>query len=168
MSFGYFPAPPVITGPNSPTPVVVTSGGNLILLCNASGYPAPNISWFRGQSKVDDSSVTVAATMSQEGNELVVVSSVFSITGVQLQDEENYTCRATNIFGNASQVVSQVTIEGEWWDDLGLVQDTCLYIAEPAAVILSALACTCKACTCTCTVDMYMYCSDVDMYMYCR
>ena len=93
--------------------MVVTLGGNLSLLCNAQGFPAPNISWFKGQSEVDDSRITTATNTTPAGDREVAVSNVLTITGVQLQDADVYTCRATNGFGTDSHAVSNITIAGE-------------------------------------------------------
>ena len=89
--FGYNADPSVITF--APANQSVLEGGNLTLYCNATGNPAPNITWTK------DSSSTV-----------VHQGETYSIVNIQRQAAGDYKCTAWNKVGTQKTGLSTVTI----------------------------------------------------------
>lgn len=99
--------------PAPPGPVTAITGDSLTLQCDATGFPAPTISWYKGGDQVvEDSRITIATNSTGAGGP-VAVTSTFTITGVQLQDEGDYTCQAENSVTAVSTLILEVTVAGE-------------------------------------------------------
>ena len=71
----------------------VLEGGNLILYCNATGNPTPNITWTKDGS----------LTMLHQGE-------TFSIVNIQRQAAGDYRCTAWNGVGAHRNATATVTI----------------------------------------------------------
>ncbi|CAL8261680.1 unnamed protein product [Lota lota] len=93
-------------------PTVMTSatkltsplGSNLLLRCDATGFPTPSLVW----AKADGSS---ANTTVQESPVDGVRWSIMSLLGILSRDAGNYSCSAKNYAGNAQATIS-VSVAG--------------------------------------------------------
>ena len=81
---------PIITQGPVDTPGML--GGNVTFTCIASGIPLPNITW----TDEDDTMLM--------GSDMVInttnIQSTLTISNLQDEDFDNYTCTATNMFGS--------------------------------------------------------------------
>ena len=73
------------------------AGGNITMSCNASGVPLPTIIWLKnGEELLQDARVSYAnTTLIDMPNEGLVLSTL-SFTDLQLTDDADYACQATN------------------------------------------------------------------------
>ena len=78
-----------------PTSSTSTAGSNISFVCEASGYPAPNITWWRGGLFLSeiDYQVVIEFIYTQHSTK-----SKLSIFGLNSTDVGNYICQATNSF----------------------------------------------------------------------
>ena len=73
------------------------AGGNITLSCTASGVPLPTIIWLKdGEELVEDARVSYANTTILDTPNQGQVLSVLSFFDLQLTDDADYACRATN------------------------------------------------------------------------
>ena len=79
---------------------VLTAGQALTLTCSAMGTPRPQISWFRGDSRIVSNSRT-QITETESGADTLV--STLVISSVTESDSGTYECRVENSAGIASQ-----------------------------------------------------------------
>ncbi|CAH3163872.1 unnamed protein product, partial [Pocillopora meandrina] len=88
-----------------------TEGGEVIIFCNATGNPAPRISWTRNGHSVDTSNSS-RMDLSHEGRQLSIknVSSLL-INQSTSRDAGDYTCLVINAVGNSSQKTSIISQE---------------------------------------------------------
>uniref|UniRef100_A0A915DCR3 Twitchin n=1 Tax=Ditylenchus dipsaci TaxID=166011 RepID=A0A915DCR3_9BILA len=70
------------------------TNGSVTLECEISGTPKPEISWFRGSKELVDTS---KCTLIDKGTKQVLI-----INNLHAEDEDEYTCRATNPLGSKS------------------------------------------------------------------
>lgn len=110
-SLFFLPVPPMFGEPAS-TEVTAVVGTNLTLNCTASGYPAVSISWLYGDSPADNGAVTSTTPTDSDGG-TISVTSVFTISGVQVEDTGIYSCVAVNNASSDTREISSVTIVGE-------------------------------------------------------
>lgn len=94
--------------------------GSKALVCDASGYPQPNVTWLqcggrtdrcdgvRGQLLEDPQ----PQVLSQEPFHKVTVQSVLPLGSPE--HNRTYECRAHNPAGNSSQAFSPITVEADW------------------------------------------------------
>ena len=68
-------------------------GGNVTFTCTATGIPLPNITWM----DENDNSVLVGSDMIIDGTTIL---STLTLSNLQDDDFDNYTCTATNMFGS--------------------------------------------------------------------
>ena len=87
----------IVTGPQTQN---VTVGQSFMLICNATGYPVPNIRWTQDGISRDSSASNYNITVT-EG--LQSNTSVITITNAQTYDTGIYQCVATNIVNNDTQ-----------------------------------------------------------------
>ncbi len=92
--------PATITFPSGNVTVEADLGTELSLTCNATGVPAPVITWSPTNPKVSLTSVTII-----NSEKLYITSSTFNLISVQLTDNE-YTCTGNNSGGVQSLVFS--------------------------------------------------------------
>ena len=84
----YYPVPPLVS---ISMETVGVQGGPLTLDCEASGQPAPTVTWLRGPAQVQEDS-----RLQVDARGRLVFSTVFST------DADTYSCTATNDVGSAS------------------------------------------------------------------
>ena len=89
-----------------------------MLLCTATGYPTPTISWVKrtGTGITVLNSLRITTTTSENipptnSNELAFVTSTFSLRNVTTEDSGEYICEANNgdsarLFGMSSLYVN--------------------------------------------------------------
>ncbi|OXA52032.1 Basement membrane proteoglycan [Folsomia candida] len=99
-TLGFIPAMPSTIPSisfNPKSPVKRRSGEQVRIECTASGYPTPNITWFR----------------SLEGSEKMLITSQGNLTALEIAhltkaDEGKYTCTASNVAGSKSESLSLI------------------------------------------------------------
>ena len=78
---------------SNPVNEIVREGGNIILHCNATGNPTPNITWTKNGSP----------TVLYQGE-------TYSIVNIQRHGAGDYTCSAWNGVGEQKNVTATVTV----------------------------------------------------------
>ena len=77
----------------SPSDVTIVEGDNVTLHCNATGNPAPNVTW------------------TKDGNLTVLYhGETYRIANIQREGAGDYTCKAWNEVGEPSNATAAVTI----------------------------------------------------------
>ena len=87
----------------STTPVTVNEGQTAVLNCNATGNPAPSLSWFRDSLPVP---IPGSSRIQQTGNGSLLVG------GAGREDQGEYVCRAENEVGSETATVVLI-VNGE-------------------------------------------------------
>jgi len=81
---------------------------NTTFLCNATGYPQPNIQWMRdGFIVIDSEHYQVTSTSLPEDCPIIIgcqTSSSLLIVDIKTQDSGQYTCIASNTAGNDTRM----------------------------------------------------------------
>ncbi|CAL8354612.1 unnamed protein product [Merluccius merluccius] len=99
----------------SATAITSPLGSNLLLRCDATGFPTPSLVW----AKSDGSSANSTGQYSplhlvfQESPAPGVRWSILSLLGVVSRDAGNYSCSAKNYAGNARATISVSVTGGE-------------------------------------------------------
>ncbi|XP_061440474.1 leucine-rich repeat, immunoglobulin-like domain and transmembrane domain-containing protein 3 isoform X2 [Rhineura floridana] len=90
----------------SATKIISPLGSNVLLRCDATGYPTPQLTWIRSNS------VLVNSTVIQESPGEGVRWSIISLTGISYKDAGDYRCKAKNLVGmsEASVMVTVVSV----------------------------------------------------------
>ncbi|XP_017365048.1 leucine-rich repeat, immunoglobulin-like domain and transmembrane domain-containing protein 3 [Cebus imitator] len=89
----------------SATKIMSALGSNVLLRCDATGFPTPQLTWTRSDSS------PVNYTVIQESPEEGVRWSIMSLTGISAKDAGDYKCKAKNLAGMSEAVVT-VTVLG--------------------------------------------------------
>ncbi|XP_006188995.3 LOW QUALITY PROTEIN: leucine-rich repeat, immunoglobulin-like domain and transmembrane domain-containing protein 3 [Camelus ferus] len=89
----------------SATQITSALGSNVLLRCDATGYPTPQLTWSRPESS------PVNYTVIQESPGEGVRWSIISLTGISYMDAGDYKCKAKNLAGMSEAVVT-VTVVG--------------------------------------------------------
>ncbi|XP_026354867.3 leucine-rich repeat, immunoglobulin-like domain and transmembrane domain-containing protein 3 [Ursus arctos] len=89
----------------SATQITSALGSNVLLRCDATGYPTPQLTWSRSDSS------PVNYTVIQESPGEGVRWSIISLTGISYKDAGDYKCKAKNLAGMSEAVVT-VTVVG--------------------------------------------------------
>jgi len=79
-------------------------GGSIMFNCTATGIPLPTITWI----DENDNSVLVGSDMIIDSTTIL---SILTLSNLQDDDFDNYTCTATNMFGSDS--VTTLLSEGK-------------------------------------------------------
>ena len=66
-------------------------GGSVVFTCTATGIPLPDITWMDEDSNI----VTTTSNMIIDST---VIQSTLTLSNLQDEDFDNYTCTATNMF----------------------------------------------------------------------
>lgn len=92
--------------------------GSYTLLCVASGYPQPNVSWLKCRGHTDKCDKAQVLRVWEDSNPEVLSQEPFHKVTVQsqltlwtLEPNVTYECRARNSMGNSSRVLGPVTRE---------------------------------------------------------
>ncbi|XP_066488931.1 leucine-rich repeat, immunoglobulin-like domain and transmembrane domain-containing protein 3 [Tiliqua scincoides] len=89
----------------SATKITSPLGSNVLLRCDATGYPTPQLTWVRSDN------VPVNYTVIQESPGEGVRMSIISLTGISYKDAGDYRCKAKNLAGMSEAAVT-VTVVG--------------------------------------------------------
>ncbi|XP_019491565.1 PREDICTED: leucine-rich repeat, immunoglobulin-like domain and transmembrane domain-containing protein 3 isoform X1 [Hipposideros armiger] len=89
----------------SATQITSALGSNVLLRCDATGYPTPQLTWTRSDSS------PINYTVIQESPGEGVRWSIISLTGISYKDAGDYKCKAKNLAGMSESVVT-VTVVG--------------------------------------------------------
>ncbi|XP_006881210.1 PREDICTED: leucine-rich repeat, immunoglobulin-like domain and transmembrane domain-containing protein 3 [Elephantulus edwardii] len=89
----------------SATKITSALGSNVLLRCDATGYPTPELTWIRSNS------AAVNYAVIQESPGEGVRWSIISLTGISYKDAGDYKCKAKNLAGMSEAVVT-VTVVG--------------------------------------------------------
>ncbi|XP_042791621.1 leucine-rich repeat, immunoglobulin-like domain and transmembrane domain-containing protein 3 [Panthera leo] len=89
----------------SATQITSALGSNVLLRCDATGQPTPQLMWTRSDSS------PVNYTVIQESPGEGVRWSIISLTGISYKDAGDYKCKAKNLAGMSEAVVT-VTVVG--------------------------------------------------------
>lgn len=74
-------------------------GSNLLLVCNATGFPRPQVKWSK------------SGTTLPKDRRYIISNGNLKIFGVKLDDSSAITCTATNLVGEDS-ATTEITIKG--------------------------------------------------------
>ncbi|XP_026186607.1 leucine-rich repeat, immunoglobulin-like domain and transmembrane domain-containing protein 3a [Mastacembelus armatus] len=83
----------------SATKITSTLGSNVLLRCDATGFPTPTLYW----TKSDGSPVNNTV---QESPGEGIRWSIMSLHGILYKDAGNYSCKAKNVAGNSDATIS--------------------------------------------------------------
>ncbi|NXH20185.1 LRIT3 protein, partial [Bucco capensis] len=89
----------------SATKITSPLGSNVLLRCDATGYPTPQLTWTRADN------IPVNYTVLQESPGEGVRWSIMSLTGISYKDAGEYRCKAKNLAGMSEAAVT-VTVVG--------------------------------------------------------
>ncbi|XP_007668337.2 leucine-rich repeat, immunoglobulin-like domain and transmembrane domain-containing protein 3 isoform X2 [Ornithorhynchus anatinus] len=89
----------------SATKITSPLGSNVLLRCDATGYPTPQLIWIRSDN------LPVNYPVIQETPEEGVRWSIISLTGISYKDAGEYRCKAENLAGMSEAAVT-VTVVG--------------------------------------------------------
>ncbi|NXN99675.1 LRIT3 protein, partial [Rhinopomastus cyanomelas] len=89
----------------SATKITSPLGSNVLLRCDATGYPTPQLTWTRSDN------IPVNYTVIQETPGDGVRWSIMSLTGISYKDAGEYRCKAKNLAGMSEAAVT-VTVVG--------------------------------------------------------
>uniref|UniRef100_A0A4W5K6C7 Info leucine-rich repeat, immunoglobulin-like and transmembrane domains 3a n=1 Tax=Hucho hucho TaxID=62062 RepID=A0A4W5K6C7_9TELE len=84
----------------SATKITATLGSNVLLRCDATGYPTPTLIWTTSDGS------PVNNTVVQESPGEGVRWSIISLNGISYKDDGEYSCKAKNFAGNAEAAIS--------------------------------------------------------------
>ncbi|XP_021090213.1 leucine-rich repeat, immunoglobulin-like domain and transmembrane domain-containing protein 3 [Mesocricetus auratus] len=88
----------------SATKITSALGSNVLLRCDATGYPTPQLMWTRSDSS------PVNYTVIQESPGEGARWSIISLTGISYKDAGDYRCKAKNLAGTSEAVVSLTVV----------------------------------------------------------
>ncbi|NWT52502.1 LRIT3 protein, partial [Erythrocercus mccallii] len=91
----------------SATKITSPLGSNVLLRCDATGYPTPQLTWNRSDN------IPVNYTVIQETPGEGVRWSIMSLTGISYKDAGEYRCKAKNLAGMSEAAVTVTVQEPE-------------------------------------------------------
>ncbi|NXC62736.1 LRIT3 protein, partial [Aleadryas rufinucha] len=91
----------------SATKITSPLGSNVLLRCDATGYPTPQLTWTRSDN------IPVNYTVIQETPGEGVRWSIISLTGISYKDAGEYRCKAKNLAGMSEAAVTVTVKEPE-------------------------------------------------------
>ncbi|XP_071313303.1 leucine-rich repeat, immunoglobulin-like domain and transmembrane domain-containing protein 3a [Trachinotus anak] len=83
----------------SATKITSPLGSNVLLRCDATGFPTPTLYWAKSDGSLVNNTV-------QESPGEGVRWSIMSLHGILYKDAGNYSCKAKNVAGNAEATIS--------------------------------------------------------------
>ena len=97
--YSFLAVPPNITSYNDN--YRVREGDPVTFQCVATGYPAPNITWFRGEHQLSSISSRIIWSNISITSRLITVESNLTISFTTSNDtDDSYRCVATSIYKN--------------------------------------------------------------------
>ncbi|CAB1325527.1 unnamed protein product [Coregonus sp. 'balchen'] len=84
----------------SATKITASLGSNVLLRCDATGYPTPTLIWTTSDGS------PVNNTVVQESPGEGVQWSIISLNGISYKDNGEYSCKAKNFAGNAEAAIT--------------------------------------------------------------
>ena len=114
LVFYIYTVSPNITRPEEGEVFTITEGSDRLITCTATGFPPPTVVW----QNSDGSSVSNMRLVS--GSEVMSSTSVGNVTSVSVElmvtgalrvDTGMYTCSASNIVSNDTDVTVTITIK---------------------------------------------------------
>ena len=93
-------APSAIDFPIENDSLSVTENNDTSFMCSARGFPAPNLTWYRGSDLVDDTATRLTIALSQlldMATGLYEVTTELNISMAGRTDAGMYRCVASNI-----------------------------------------------------------------------
>ena len=90
-----FTDPPEIL-PSFVSSMIAIEGHDALLNCAAEGNPAPTVTWLFGEDRLPG----------------VLSNGSIILSSVQINNEGNYTCRATNLLGSTEAILT-LMIQGK-------------------------------------------------------
>ncbi|XP_028422105.1 leucine-rich repeat, immunoglobulin-like domain and transmembrane domain-containing protein 3b [Perca flavescens] len=81
------------------TKVISPLGSNVILRCDATGYPTPTLTWIKTAAYTDFA--TLYVPVMQESPRVGVRWSIISLNGLSYKDAGEYRCQARNMAGTS-------------------------------------------------------------------
>ncbi|NXO22140.1 LRIT3 protein, partial [Cisticola juncidis] len=88
----------------SATKITSPLGSNVLLRCDATGYPTPQLTWNRSDN------IPVNYTVIQESPGEGVRWSIMSLTGISYKDAGEYRCKAKNLAGMSEAAVTVTVV----------------------------------------------------------
>ncbi|XP_028815652.1 leucine-rich repeat, immunoglobulin-like domain and transmembrane domain-containing protein 3a [Denticeps clupeoides] len=89
----------------SATKITSPLGSNVLLRCDATGHPTPNLFWTRSDG------TQVNNTVVQESPSEGIRWSILSLNGILYKDAGEYRCKAKNVAGNAEASIT-LSVDG--------------------------------------------------------
>lgn len=86
-----------------PSDTAIMLGSPIAIPCEASGYPTPTVTWYRGQGK-----------MSKDFQAVPLKNSTLSVNFATAPDEGYYMCQASNDIGTGLKKVIHVNVNGRF------------------------------------------------------
>nr|XP_046262561.1 leucine-rich repeat, immunoglobulin-like domain and transmembrane domain-containing protein 3a [Scatophagus argus] len=83
----------------SATKITSPLGSNVLLRCDATGFPTPTLYWAKSDGSLVNNTV-------QESPGEGIRWSIMSLHGILYKDAGNYSCKAKNVAGNAEATIS--------------------------------------------------------------
>ena len=90
--------PEIVTHPQN---ITTREGQNVTLCCNATGNPAPTISWYKNGYHINNSFSTIFSPNHEQ----------LTIRNVNRIDRGDYTCRAKNRAGTDTSNASTINVQ---------------------------------------------------------
>ncbi|KAG8519415.1 Leucine-rich repeat, immunoglobulin-like domain and transmembrane domain-containing protein 3, partial [Galemys pyrenaicus] len=90
----------------SATQITCALGSNVLLRCDTTGHPTPQLMWTRAES------APVNYTVIQESPGEGIRWSIMSLTGISYKDAGDYKCKAKNLAGSSEAVVTVTVVGG--------------------------------------------------------
>ena len=84
-----------------PSVIIAEAGSTPELVCKASGWPVPRLSWWRNGSKIRDGDYHYSYVIKRDDNGLMM-----KILRIEGYHHGTYFCRADNIFGASEEYVN--------------------------------------------------------------
>ena len=85
-----------------PSAIIAEAGSTPELVCKASGWPVPRLSWWRNGSKINDGDYYYSYMITKRDDDRLIMK-ILSIEGYH---HGTYFCRADNVFGASEEYVN--------------------------------------------------------------
>ena len=99
---------------------VTNETNRAVFTCQATGEPAPNISWYFNGVMINVSDTNKYIIMSTSLNTTTTIENTLTVYNVTSSDVGTYTCNATNIIGN-DRSFGILTVNGKQFSDVNFL-----------------------------------------------